>query len=220
MQPEILEDLEDRFAAGHTALLIIDMQKEFVYDGFLSARAGRSLEATRSIIPNLLKLLTAARASGATVAHIGFETYPDHGSDTAAWLAQRRRATFSVDTMCVTGTEGMDFIDELAPEGDELRIYKHRYSAFKGTDLDMVLRARGIKSCVVTGVSTNVCVESTFRDAFETGYYVAVPPDATASWDMSLAEGTLKTVNHRFGVTPTTDEMVDIWSGSARAAAE
>jgi len=220
MEPEILSSLADRFDPRNTALLLVDMQKDLVYDGYLCDQAGRDLGATRSVIPNMQKLLAAARASGALVCHVGFWTLPDNGSDSGAWLAQRRRSTYSSDKLCIAGTEGADFIDELSPEPGELVVHKHRYSAFKGTDLDMTLRARDIKSVIVTGVSTNVCVESTLRDAFETGYYVCIVGDATASWDMALHDATLQTVNHRFGVVMTTAEIEQSWRDKAVAAAE
>ena len=220
MEPTMIAGLQDRIDPAHTAILLIDMQKDLVYDGFLCDQAGRDLAATRSVIPTMKRLLDAARMSGALVCHVGFWTLPDHGSDSGPWLAQRRRSTYSSDVLCIADTEGADFIDELAPEEGELVIHKHRYSAFKGTDLDMTLRARGIKTVITTGVSTNVCVESTLRDAFETGYYVCIPSDATASWDMDLHEATLQTVTHRFGLVTTTEEIETIWRGSARQAAE
>ena len=220
MEPRILPTLHERITPARTALLLIDMQKDLVYDGYLCDQAGRDLTPTRSVIPTMRRLLTAARASGALVCHVGFSTLPDHGSDSGPWLAQRRRSTYSSDVLCMAGTDGADFIDELAPRDGELVVYKHRYSAFKGTDLDMVLRARGIETVVTSGVSTNVCVESTLRDAFETGYYVCVPSDATASWDMSLHDATLQTVTHRFGLVTTTAEIETVWAGAARQAAE
>ena len=220
MEPTMLATLEERIDPAHTAILLIDMQKDLVYDGFLCDQAGRDLAATRSVIPTMGRLLNAARSSGALGCHVGFWPLPDHGSDSAPWLAQRRRSTYSSDVLCIADTEGAEFIDELAPIEDELVIHKHRYSAFKGTDLDMTLRARDIKTVITTGVSTNVCVESTLRDAFETGYYVCIPSDATASWDMSLHESTLQTVTHRFGLVTTTAEIEGIWAGNAVQAAE
>lgn len=217
MEPHMLATLAERIAPEHTALLIVDMQKDLAIDGFLCDQAGRDLTATQSIVPNLARLLDGARAAGATVGHVGFWTLPDHASDSGPWLAQRRRSTYSSDILCMAGSEGAEFIDELAPRDGELVIHKHRYSAFKGTDLDMVLRARGVRTAIVTGVSTNVCVESTLRDAFETGYYVAIPSDATASWDMELHEATLRTVTHRFGLVTTTDEILGVWLGAETA---
>jgi ureidoacrylate peracid hydrolase len=211
MEPEILETLEDRIAPRHTALIIIDMQKDFVLDGLACDQAGRDLTATRSIIPTLTRLLAAARASGTLVIHVGFWTLPDHDSDSGPWLAQRRRATFSSDKVCIADTEGAEFIDALSPLAGEMVVHKHRYSAFKGTDLDMLLRGKGIKTVITTGVSTNACVESTARDAFELGNYLCVPRDGVASWNTELHEATLETMNHRFGLVPTCAEIMSIW---------
>ena len=218
MEPVMLATLGERIAPERTALVIIDMQKDLVLDGFLCDLAGRDLTATRSIIPNLVRLLDGARTAGVCVVHVGFWTLPDHSSDSGPWLAQRRRSTYSSDVLCIADTEGAEFIDELAMRPEEIWIRKHRYSAFKGTDLDMVLRAHGIETVITTGVSTNVCVESTLRDAFETGYYVAIPADATASWDMALHEATLQTVNLRFGLVTTTEEILSVWQESNAAA--
>jgi nicotinamidase-related amidase len=211
VEPAILESLGERVAPQHTALLIVDMQKDFCVDGMVTARAGRDLSRTQAIIPNLVKLRDAASAAGALVVHIGFWTLADHLSDGGPWLAQRRRATYSSDTLTLENSEGAQFIDELTPRRGEVTIRKHRYSGFKGTDLDIILRAQQMRTCIITGVSTNVCVESTFRDAFEHGYYIAVPSDGTASWSKELGDAALQNVTHRFGLVTTVDEIVEAW---------
>ena len=218
MEPPILQTLAERVAPAHTALFIIDMQKDFCLDGFATSKAGRPLAAAQSIVPRIAKLREAASRAGVLVCHIGFWTLPDHMSDSGPWLAQRRRSTYASDKIAVEGTEGAEFIDELSPRNGELKILKHRYSAFKGTDLDMLLRAHDIRTVVVTGVSTNVCVESAVRDAFELSYYVCVPGDAVASWDMSLHDATLKTVDARFGLVTDCDEIEAVWRGVAAAS--
>ena len=211
MEPTMLKDLEARLDPRNTILLIIDMQKDLCVDGFSTSRAGRDLTATRSIIPALQELLGVARAAGVAVGHVGFWTLEEHLSDSASWLAQRRRSTYSSDKLCMELSEGAEFIDELAPGPGEIVIHKHRYSAFKGTDLDMLLRAREIKTVITAGVSTNVCVESTLREAFELGYYVCIPSDGVASWDMNLHAATLQTVTHRFGLVTSCEEIMAVW---------
>jgi nicotinamidase-related amidase len=219
MEPEILATLKARLDPAHTVLIIIDMQKDFCCDGFATSRAGRSLDAAKSIIPTLVDFRKAAREAGVLVVHVGFETYLDHMSDSGPWLSQRRRSTYASDKIALTGDEGMEFIEELTPEKDELTVMKHRYSAFKGTDLDMLLRALNIRTVVPCGVSTNVCVESTLRDAFEHSYYVCMAQDACASWDMDLHAATLKTANARFGLVLSVKEITEVWlTGSQRAA--
>jgi ureidoacrylate peracid hydrolase len=214
MEPEMLTLPEDLLDPRHTALVIIDMQKDFCTPGFGADQAGRDLGPTRSIIPSLQRLLESARQNGALVVHVGFWTLNDHLSNSGPWLSQRRRSTFSGDMLAMEGSEGADFIDELAPRAGEVIIHKHRYSAFKGTDLGMILNARRIRTVVPTGVSTNVCVESTMRDAFETGYYIAMPRDGTASWSRKLYEGTLENVTHRFGLVTDVAAITAIWSAS------
>jgi nicotinamidase-related amidase len=200
-EPLILGPFPARFAPAHTALLIIDMQKDFCVDGFAASAAGRPI----------VELRAAARRAGVLVCHVGFWTLPDHLSDSGPWLAQRRRSTYASDRIAIAGTPGADFVPELSPIEGEVVIHKHRYSAFKGTDLDMVLRGRGIASVAVCGVSTNVCVESTLRDAFEHGYYVTAVGDACASWDTDLHRATLRNVEARFGVVSIVADLVRSW---------
>lgn len=210
--PPILEAMDERFAASRCALLIIDMQNDFCTPGFGADRLGRDLSAARAVIPEIVALRQAAQEAGALVVHVAFSTLPDHGSDSGPWLAQRRRSTASGDSLCIKGTPGFAFIDSLAPRDGELVVEKHRYSAFSRTDLDKRLRDHNIESLVITGVSTNACVESTARAACDLDYYVCVPPDAVGSWDARLHETTLQNINHRFGVTLPAGELVSIWN--------
>jgi ureidoacrylate peracid hydrolase len=217
--PPMLLSMAERFASFRSALLIIDMQNDFCAPGFGAEQLGRDISAARAVIPRICALRQAARNAGALVVHIAFSTLPSHGSDSGSWLAQRRRSTASGDSLCIAGTPGFEFIDELTPENGELVIEKHRYSAFTGTSLDMKLRARHIESLVITGVSTNACVESTARAACELDYYLNVPPDAVGSWDRRLHEATLENINHRFGVTLSTEEITSIWNSQPDAEA-
>ena len=207
----MLLTMTERFAPRRSALLIIDMQNDFCTAGFGAEQLGRDISAARAAIPRIRALRETARSAGVLVVHVAFSTLPAHASDSGAWLAQRRRSTASGDSLCIAGTPGFAFIDELTPEGDELVIEKHRYSAFTGTSLDMKLRANRIESLVITGVSTNACVESTARAACELDYYLCVPPDAVGSWDRRLHEATLDNINHRLGVTLPTAEITSIW---------
>jgi len=217
MEPQILKTLEDRLNPVHTALLIIDMQNDFCVDGFATSQAGRPLDAAKSIIPRLQKLLAAAREASVLVCHIGFETLPDNMSDSGPWLSQRRRSTYANDKIAIAKSKGADFIDALTPSNDELTIVKRRYSGFKGTDLDMLLRAHDVRTVVPTGVSTNVCIESTLRDAFEYNYYVCIPGDGCASWNTDLHAATLETANARFGLVTEVTEIISIWRKESNA---
>lgn len=219
MEPAILADPADRLDPKHTALLIIDMQKDFCIESFGSHLAGRDLGAAQRAIPNIARLLAGARSSGTRVVHVGFLTLQDHDSDSGPWLAQRRRATFSSESLCLAGTEGEAFVDALSPCPGEWIVRKHRYSAFTGTNLDLLLRSAGIRTVVITGVSTNACVESTARAAFELDYYVAVPPEGVGSWSHELHLATLANVDHRLGITPPLQTILDLWGAAPAKAA-
>lgn len=215
-EPRMLMSLADRFDPAHTALVIVDMQYDFCVEGFAAHAAGRDVGPARAIIPNIQRLLHACRASKMPVAHVGFITLANHQSDSGPWLAQRRRSTKSSEKLGMEGSKGAEFVPELKPIEGEWQVPKHRYSAFTGTNLDVLLRSRGVRSVVITGVSTNACIDSTMRAAFEHEYYVAVPTDGVASWNHDLHKATLENCNHRIGVTPTTDELVAIWQAKAK----
>jgi|SRR5579871_4408930 len=206
-----MQTLAEQVDPRHTALVIVDMQKDFCTPGFGAERAGRDLGPANRAIPWIQRLLAGARYAGATVAHVGFWTLPDNGSDSDTWLWKRRGATVSSPTLCIADSEGAAFVDELAPVAGELQIRKHRYSAFTATNLDLLLRARDVRTIIVTGVSTNVCVETTFRAGFELGYAVVVPSESCASWDEDLHQAALANVRHRFGVTPGVEDILQIW---------
>lgn len=211
-EPHILHTLAERIDPLHTALVMIDMQKDFCLEGFGAHAAGRDISAARAIVPAVKRLLTCARSAGVCVAHVGFLTLANHGSDSGPWLAQRRRSTFSAETLCMEATAGAEFIEELTPAEGEWVIHKHRYSAFTGTDLKLLLQSRGIRTLVITGVSTNACVDSTMRAALDLDYYVCVPPDAVGSWSKSLHDATLENVDHRIGITPSVEEIATVWN--------
>jgi nicotinamidase-related amidase len=214
--PEVLSTLDAKVAAGHTALVLIDMCNDFLSpEGKTAARAGRSLGHAQRVIPVMRRLLDQARQSGVLVVFAQHTTLPDHRSDSGPWLDARSRATFSVVDLCTRGSWGQQIIDELAPIDSDVVIEKYRYSAFAGTNLALVLRSAGIKTVVCAGVSTNVCVEATAREAFSADLYVVLPEDACGSWSAELHGASLETARHRYATVCPTDEILDVWRAPA-----
>ncbi|GAA1501906.1 cysteine hydrolase [Dactylosporangium maewongense] len=212
MTPQILGTLAQKVQPAHTALVLVDMCNDFLDPrGKTATRGGRSLEHGRRVIPAMRRLLTAARAAGLLVVHAQHTTLPEHASDSGPWLDARSRATFSVTDLCVQGSWGQRIIDELTPEGDDVVVQKYRYSAFAGTNLDLLLRSAGTRTVICAGVSTNVCVEATAREAFSADYYVVLPEDACGSWSVPLHEATLETARHRYATVCTTDDLTALW---------
>ncbi|GIW09345.1 MAG: cysteine hydrolase [Chloroflexi bacterium] len=218
-QIEVLRTLEEKVTPRWTALLVIDMQNDFCDPQGASAReGGRDTAPARAIIPTIRRLADGLRTAGGLVVWVKFTTLPDGASHSGPWIDARSRATYGALTLGLEGSWGQELAPGLEPQPGDVEVKKYRYSAFTATHLDLILRGHGIKTIVVSGVSTNACVESTIRAGFELDYYVVVPEDACASWSQELHEATLANVRHRFGVVTTADQLLALW-GSVPATA-
>lgn len=206
----ILQSLHEKVNPCHTALLIVDMQNDFAKPEGKCHQAGRPLEHYTSSIPNIQRLLQEARKCGVLVIHVVTTVLPYGLGDSGALLDQRIRSPYTDLTMCLEGTWGEQVVEELTPIFGEPVVKKLRYSGFQGTPLDIILRSNDIKTLIVTGVSTNVCIDSTVRDGFFLNYYIAVLEDCTYSWDPDLRLATFKTIEKRFGLIVRSEEIVKI----------
>jgi ureidoacrylate peracid hydrolase len=212
VRPEVLGTLSAKVTPGHTALVLVDMCNDFLHpDGKTATRAKRPLDHARRVLPAMRELLHAARRADVLVVHAQHTTLADHRSDSGPWLDARSRATYSVEDICLQGTWGQRIVDELAPVDRDVIVQKYRYSAFAGTNLNLVLRAAGARTVVCAGVSTNVCVEATAREAFSADYYVVIPEDCCGSWSTPLHEATLATAGHRYAQICASRDIIDVW---------
>ena len=196
-----------RVAPETTRLLIVDVQNDFVGDGGWFDRSGQDLSLMRRAIDDLVDFLPLARAAG--VKPIFVQAIYDEKWLSAPMLERHRLVGF--DTRhCQSGTWGAEFYKVAPEEGDDV-IVKHRYSAFIGTDLDPLLRAQGVENIIFTGITTNVCVESTARDAYTHDYHVLVVSDLTATYAQAPHDATLDNIRRAFGRVVTSAEILDVW---------
>lgn len=196
-----------RIDPATTRLVVVDVQNDFLADGGWFANHGEDLGPMRQAVDKLLALLPVARAAG--VRPIFVQAIYD-----LKWLSppmlERHELVGLGTAHCQSGTWGADFY-RVAPDEDDDVIVKHRYSAFIGTDLDPLLRAQGVENLVFTGVTTNVCVESTARHAYMLDYHVLVVSDCTASYRSAPHEAALDNIRRAFGRVVTADELVAAW---------
>lgn len=169
-----------------TALVVIDMQRDFVEPGGFGELLGNDVSQLRPTIEPIGRVLTAARAAGMLVIHTREGHRPDL-SDCPPNKLTRGGVTFigtdgPMGRILVRGQRGHDIIDELAPVGDEPVIDKCGKGAFYATDLEAVLRARGITTLLVCGVTTEVCVHTTVREANDRGFLCVVLEDCVGSY--------------------------------------
>jgi nicotinamidase-related amidase len=188
---EVLRNLEDRVAPRHTAVLTVDMQNDYCAPGGASDRNGRDISAVQAALPNLRRLLAAARRVALPVIFTKYTVGPGTAGLSGPEVL-RRGLNFAGVQATVRATWGHELWSELPfdPEQDVV-IEKRRLSAFTGTELNLLLKARGVKTLIVAGTVTQGCVESTVRDAANYDYYVAVPRDCVASTASEVHERSL-----------------------------
>ena len=206
---EILKTLKDRCDPRYAALIVVDVQNDFVSPQGSAGKRGDDVGAAMAMIPNLTRLIDEGRKVGLTIVYI--RTTHSEWTDTASWIY--RTSQKSGLNTCREGTWGAEFYDGIAPLPSERVVIKHRYSAFINTDLNTVLKARGIESILVCGVATNVCVETTARDGYMYDYYVTMIDDCSAAYDAKLHMGTLENIRRHFGLVASSDQVIETWSG-------
>jgi len=203
-----------------TVLLIIDMQRDFLDpDGYV-ARTGVDVTALRAVIPQVRRLLLTARAVGVPVIHTREGHRPDL-SDLS--VVKRRRAAQAgapigsagpLGRLLVRGEAGHAIIEELAPLVAETVIDKPGFGAFYATDLELILRTAGITSITLAGVTTDICVHSTLREAIDRGFDCTTVGDACAAGDAGIHRAMLDCIAGEGGIlgaVASTDEIVAGW---------
>jgi ureidoacrylate peracid hydrolase len=205
--------LREHLVPATTALVLIDVQNDFCHPEGATARSGKSVEAAAGMMAPLQRLLARARGAGVHVIFVQMLQTPWTVTKTYLYKGgDQRRAD-----KCLAGTWGAEFYG-VAPLDGEPVVTKHRYSAFVGTSLETILHALGVSTLVMTGVATNVCVESTARDAFMRDYDVVVVSDCTATSNPTAHEGTLANIRDYFGRVASSEEIVTAWSAQRETA--
>ncbi|MDA3134628.1 MULTISPECIES: cysteine hydrolase family protein [Enterobacteriaceae] len=174
------------FDPATTALIVIDMQRDFVEPHGFGEALGNDVSLLRRAIDPCRRLLEAARHAGLFVVHTREGHRPDLSNCPAAKLT-RGGKTFigqqgTMGRILIQGEPGHDIIPELYPQAGEPIIDKPGKGAFFATDLHLILQARGITSLIICGVTTEVCVQTTAREANDRGYEVLIPEDCCASY--------------------------------------
>ncbi len=193
-----------------TAVLVVDVQKWFT-----RARPAPMFPPLEGVLPRLQRFVDRAADAGVLIIRIQNvipeETYSE------VWRRQFR-AGWGGKSPLGPEEEGAKFHPGFEPRPGELHVTKHRYSAFFGTTLDAILRSRGIRTVIVAGLTTDVCVSSTARDAFQREYNVVTLADCTAELTQARHESGLQTLAANFGVVRTAEDVVQQWSPQLVAA--
>lgn len=210
---------------GRTALVIIDMQRDFLEPGGFGAALGNDVSLLAAAIAPCRRVLDAARAAGLLVIHTR-EGHRADLSDAPALKVERGDPAMRIGAcgpmgrILVRGEPGHDIIDELYPVSGEPVIDKPGKGAFYQTDLELMLRNRGIDTLLVCGVTTEVCVNTTVREANDRGYRCIVLADCCASYFPEFHDMGLKMIKAQGGIFGWVSDSASALGMLASASAQ
>jgi ureidoacrylate peracid hydrolase len=220
-EPELIELDLDR-----TALIVVDMQNAFASPGGLLDLAGIDVRPARDAVGNARMVCRAARAAGLPVVYLtigypadqstaGGPDSPNPQKELALRLMRERPELHG--KLLTFGSWDFQVVDDLAPEPGDTVLVKPRYSGFVGTNLDSVLRSRGVRNLLLAGIASNVCVESTIRDAYFHEYWPVMIGDATMpAGSPEIQQATLYNVRTFFGWVTSAEDVATALKSQSR----
>jgi ureidoacrylate peracid hydrolase len=201
--------MEHIAALDECAISVIDVQNDFCAAGGAMHRLGRNVENMSRMLPSLAAFLRGVRSLGGKIVFTRHRFEPDQLTPT---LLERNRNLFGGDGFPMPGSWGEGFCSPVGPVDGEAIFSKYRYSAFSNPKFGDWLDRCGVKTLVLAGVLTNVCVETTARESDSRDFYVVVVEDCVASDSKELHRATLANIQQYFGWVCTSEELLTLWA--------
>jgi ureidoacrylate peracid hydrolase len=202
-----LDRLRTKLNPESTALIIIDMQRDFCCEGGSFDRRGFDIRPAQRLAKRLNSFLKEAREVLKHIIHLRMMKIPELASPVVDELYRRIKIDRSLDPAFA---EPYGVI----PQPGDVIIPKYKYSGFFSTYLDQLLRSKSINTLIITGVATNVCVESTARDGFMREYYIVIPSDLTEGTSPEAKKWSLLNIDMFFGEVVSSKEILECWKSA------
>lgn len=207
---QVCETLDEVLQPDGSAVVVVDVQNDAMRPEGKLARAHNDVSAMVAVLPRIAAFVSSARELGVKVFHVQTITLPDGQSDSPSWF--RAKGTIVNEPgFFLEGTWGAEICEEVAPRQGEPVVVKHRSSAFVGTNLDLLLKAGGVRTVVVVGEQTPGCIEATYRHAAYYDYYNVLAEDCVAAFDQGQHDASLLIQRRRHDVT-TAARILQAWS--------
>lgn len=204
-------ELQEKVQPAHTALLVIDIQKDFASPEGMLAKKGRDLSLVEPMLEKLVKTIAAAEKAGVPVLYTQQVYDRSHLNE----LQKEQYDLDGKDITCDINTDGYTFY-KIKPAPEHVFV-KYDFNAFSNPTLEKTLQDKGIKTIIITGMDTQWCVETAIRTACDRGYKVVVPEDLVACNAKHLDQQlrTLALVRRSFGVVTTSEDIIKIWESNS-----
>jgi nicotinamidase-related amidase len=212
-----VHDLDEKINPAWTALVIVDVQNDFAKPDGACGTSGNDLTAVEPMLDRLKQLLDVARRKQILIVHIGMNNDRPYVAPNLGEMLERRGLGAGP---CRGNSYGSQFVDEINPidAPNEIALTKHRFSGFWGTPIDLMLRSNGIKTLVMAGIVTEVCVDSTARDGFFRDYDVVLADDCAASFSAARHDACQTLFARSFGVVAPSSDIARVWQESNTVA--
>ena len=203
---ELKRKLAEQLSPAKTALIIVDVQNDFCHDQGVFGKRDFSLSHVDKAVSHLLPFMNQCRQYHLPIIFI--RTIHSQWTDSESWVGRMQGVAREM-LICRPDSWGSEFY-KVKPLTTDFVVTKHRFSGFVGTDLDLVLRSKGIETLLMTGVATNVCVETTARDGFSRDYRIILVEDCCAAYSPEEHASTVTNIRKYFGIVTNSEVLTEL----------